>query len=141
MPEKRLPAPPPLIVAASLCALEGSALVVGAVVQLANLSSGRASLGVALAVFFAAYGALLVAAGVALGRVVAWPRGLALISQLILLGLAWGVRDHVALAIFAAVIGIIALVGLVHPDSIKALEEARNRGVEGQDGQESGSSD
>jgi hypothetical protein len=103
------------------------ALIVGAIVQLANISSGRVSLALSLAVFFGAYGALLVVGGIALHRSVPWPRGPVLLSQLIMLGLAWGLRDQPAAAIVLAIVAVIAIAGLVHPASIQALEDARAR--------------
>ena len=135
MPDQQRPAPPPLVVASSLAALEGVALVVGGVLEIVNVNSSRVAVGVSLAVFFVAYGALLMAGAVALLRVVPWPRGPVLISQLIMLGLAWGLRDQPLAAIGLAVVAVITIAGLVHPASIAALEAARNRD------QESGSND
>jgi len=120
-------APPPLVVAASLAGLEGLALLIGAVLELVDMSSGHASLAISLAVFFAAYAALLFAAALALNRVHTWPRGPVLISQLILLGLAWGSRHEPLLAIGMAIVAVVTIVGVIHPASIEALEGARNR--------------
>ena len=131
--------PPPLVVAASLAALEGTALVVGGVLELFHIGSGSVSLAISLAVFFVAYGALLLAGAVGLYRVVAWPRGPVLISQLILLGLAWGLRDHIGAALVMAVVAVVTFAGLVHPASIEVLERARTGGED--EDQASGSSD
>jgi len=125
--------PPPLLVAASLAALEGLALLAGAVLQLAHLRSGHVSLGVALAVFFAAYGALLIASAFGLHRRRTWPRGPVLFSQLIMLGLAWGLRDHALLAVGVAIVAVVTIAGLVHPSSIDALEASRRQDSDSSD--------
>ena len=127
MPETPRTAPPPLVVASALTTLEGLGLIIGAIVELASISSGHASLAVAMAACFGAYGVALVIGGLALRRLVTWPRGLALITQLIMLGLAWGLRHHPLDAIAVAIVGAIALAGIVHPASIEALEGSRNR--------------
>lgn len=127
MPERTPTAPPPLVVASALTTLEGLGLIIGAIVELASISSGHASLSVAMAACFGAYGAALVIGGLALRRLGTWPRGLALITQLIMLGLAWGLRHHPLDAIAVGIVGAVALAGIVHPASIEALEGARNR--------------
>lgn len=127
MPEPRPTAPPPLVVASALTTMEGVGLIIGAVFELADISSGRASLAVAMAGCFGAYGVALVIGGLALRRLVTWPRGLALITQLIMLGLAWGLRHHPVDAIAVGVVGAIALAGIIHPASIEALEGSRGR--------------
>ena len=55
-----------------------------------------------------------------------WARGPVLLSQLILLGLAWNFKDGATLpiAIVLAVAAAIVLAGLLHPRSIDALEHA-----------------
>jgi uncharacterized membrane protein (DUF2068 family) len=114
-------APPPLTVAASLVAIQGFVLVALAVLELADLDPDRRSMGLSTAVFFAAYGALLLVAGWGLWRQTAWSRGPALITQLIWLGLAWNIREHAVAAVAVAVVALVVLAGVVHPDSIKAL--------------------
>jgi hypothetical protein len=115
------PSPPPLTVAASVVAVQGAVLVLLAVLELADISADRRSLGLSTAAFFGAYGALLLGAGWALRRRTAWARGPVLLTQLIALGLAWNLRDSAAIAIVLAVSAVVALGGLVHPDSIAAL--------------------
>ena len=114
--------PAPLVVTASLVALEGLALVGVAALELADLTGDRVSLGISVAVFFLAYGALLLTAGLALVRRSPWARGPALMSQLIALGVAWYLRDVPLVAAVVAVGAVVAIAGIVHPASIEALE-------------------
>lgn len=114
--------PAPLVVTASLVALEGLALLGIAVVELADLTGDRVSLGISVAVFFIAYGVLLLVAGLALVRRTPWARGPALMSQLIALGVAWYLRDAALPAAVVAVTAVVAIAGIVHPASIEALE-------------------
>ncbi|UUZ58319.1 hypothetical protein [Nocardioides sp. B-3] len=51
-------APPPLVTAASITAVEGVLLVAPAVLEIANLTGGRVTMGLTTAVFFAAFGVL-----------------------------------------------------------------------------------
>ena len=114
-------APPPLTVAASLVAVEGVVLVALAALEVADLDADRRAMGLSTAAFFALYGVLLLVAGWGLRRRASWSRGPALITQLILLGLAWNVREHVAAAVAIVVVSLIVLAGVVHPDSMDAL--------------------
>ncbi|MDZ5620862.1 hypothetical protein SFC88_08500 [Nocardioides sp. HM23] len=114
-------APPPLTVAASLVAVQGMVLVVLAVAEIADLDAGRRAMGLSTAVFFGGYGALLLVAGWGLWRRATWSRGPALITQLIWLGLAWNIREHLVAAIAVAVVALVVLAGVLHRDSIAAL--------------------
>ncbi|WP_183094476.1 hypothetical protein [Nocardioides stalactiti] len=114
--------PPPLTVAASLVAVQGLVMVALAVLEIADLDPDRRAMGLSTAIFFAAYGVLLLVAGWGLWRRTAWSRGPALITQLIWIGIAWNIREHVGAAIVVAVVALIAFAGVVHPDSIRALE-------------------
>ena len=130
MPDEteRTPVPPPLTVAASLVAVQGLVLVLLAVAEIADLSAERRALGLSTAGFFAAYGVLLVAAGLALWRLAAWSRGPVLISELICLGLAWNLREHPVPAVGLAITALVVLAGLLHTDSIRALGGDHPRG-------------
>jgi hypothetical protein len=108
-------------VAASVVGVQGLVLLLLAGLELADLSAERQAMGLSTAGFFAAYGAVLLVAGWALWRRAGWARGPVLITQLICLGLAWNVRDHVAVAVALAVTAVIALGGMLHPDSVGAL--------------------
>ena len=122
--ETRFDAPAPLVVAASLAAVEGLVIGVLGLLEVANLSSGRVTMGVTTAVFFAAYGALLVFCGWQLTRGAPWARAPVLLAQLIQLGLAWGFREGSTLpvAIGLSVVAVVVLAGLFHPASMRALD-------------------
>ena len=113
--------PPPLTVAASVVAVQGLALVLFGVLELADVSPERRSMGISTAAFLMGYGVVLLAAGFALWRRAGWARGPVLLTQLISLGLAWNVRDTVLIALALAVSALVALAGMLHPDSIRAL--------------------
>ncbi|MEZ0581181.1 hypothetical protein [Nocardioides sp. MH1] len=114
-------APPPLTVAASLVAVEGFVLIALGIALIADLDPDRWSLGVSTAAFFAVYGALLLVAAYGLWRRTAWSRGPAMITQLIMLGIAWSLREQPLVAVCIAVVALVAIVGMVHPSSIEAL--------------------
>jgi len=120
----RFAAPAPLVVAASLAAVEGLVIGVLGLVELVNLSSGRVTMGVTTAGFFASYGALLVFCGWQLTRGTAWARGPVLLAQLIQLGLAWNFREGETLpvAVVLAIAAAVVLAGLFHPASMRALD-------------------
>ncbi|GAA1525457.1 hypothetical protein [Nocardioides humi] len=115
--------PPPLTVAASLAAVQGLVLLILAVLELASVSSSRLGFGLSTAVFFAAYGALLIGAALALWRRHGWARGPVLITQLIVLGLAWNLREHVLAAVGLAAVALVVVAAVVQPDTIAALED------------------
>lgn len=114
--------PPPLTAAASLVGVQAIVLLILAVLETVNLVDERRSMGLSVTVFFAAYGVVLVAAAWGLYRRATWARGPVLITQLIMLGLAWNVREHVVVAIGLALCAGIVLAGLLHPDTIAALD-------------------
>jgi hypothetical protein len=119
--------PPPLVVAASLVAVEGSLVVMFGLGELANLPSERVSSGLAVGAFFAGYGAALVFCAWQLYRARSWSRGPVLLAQLIQLGVAWsfwgGSTTWVSLTLGA--IALIVLAGLLHPQSIDALGDGQ----------------
>jgi len=117
-------APAPLVVAASLAALEGLVIGVYGLLELFSLSPGRVTMGLTTAAFFAAYGALLVLCGRQLTRAAAWARGPVLLAQLIQLGLAWNFRDGdtLPLAVVLTLASVVVLAGLFHPASMRALD-------------------
>ncbi len=114
--------PPPLTAAASLVTVQAVVLLILAVLETANLSDERRSLGLSTTVFFAAYGVVLLAAAWGLYRRAGWSRGPVLITQLIMLGLAWNLRDQVVVALALAAFALIVLAGMLHPDTIEALD-------------------
>ena len=122
----RFDAPAPLVVAASLAAVEGLVIGVYGLLELFSVSPGRVTMGVTTAVFFGAYGALLVFCRWQLTRRAAWARGPVLLPQLIQLGLAWNFRDGDTrpVAIGLALVSVVVLGGLFHPASMRALDQA-----------------
>jgi threonine/homoserine efflux transporter RhtA len=122
---RREPKPAPLLVAASLAALEGLLLLGYAVAEVASLDRDRVAVALTTAVFFTAYGVLLVACAWALSRGRSWARSPVVLAQLIQLGLAWSFRggDTTAAAVAIAVVAVVVLVGLFVPSSIDALAD------------------
>jgi hypothetical protein len=117
--------PPPLVVAASLVAVEGLLLVVFAVLEAANLSAARVTMGLTTSLFFAVYGAGLLFCAWQLTRGQSWARSPVALAQLLQLGVAWSFRggDTTWVAIVLAVVAAITLAGLLHPQSIDALND------------------
>jgi uncharacterized membrane protein len=119
--------PPPLVVAASLAAVQGGLLVLYGVLEIANLSLDRLSMGVTTAAFFLVAGAGLGICALYLQRRSSWARSPIVLAQLIQLGLAWNFRGMPTtwLAVVLAVCALIALAGIFHPASLEALEGSR----------------
>lgn len=115
--------PAPLVVAASLVAVEGLVLAMLGILELFSLSSDRVVMGVTTTLFFVAYGAFLVACGWSVNRRRSWARSPIVLTQLIMLGLAWNYRDVPVLAAGLAIVALVVVVGMLHPDSIEALSD------------------
>ncbi len=118
-------APPPLVVAAALTAVEGFMLAGLGVLELASLHSVRLTMGVTTSAFFLVAGAALTWCAWALRGVRRWARGPVVMAQLILLGLAWNLWDGSTkpLSIGLAVVAVVVIAGLVHPASTRVLED------------------
>lgn len=116
-------APAPLLVAASLTAVQGLLTLLFAVAEIVNTDSARLVMGGTTALFFAVYALTLLVCARGLQKLRTWARGPVLLSQLIWLGLAWNFRDSelTVVAAFAAVVAVVVIVGLVHPSSTDAL--------------------
>jgi len=115
--------PGALLGAAVLVGLEGLALAVLGVLELANLHSNRVALAVTTAVFFLALGAGLGACARGLAQVRTWARGPVVAVQLITLLLAisfWG-GDTRPVAVTLALVSVLTLVGVLNPVSTRAL--------------------
>jgi Mn2+/Fe2+ NRAMP family transporter len=116
--------PAPLLVAAAVVGLEGLGTVVFGTLEALHTTSARVVMGTTTSLFFVAFGAALVACAWGLTRVATWARGPVLISQLIALGLAWNFRagdDTWWISVMLAVPAVVALVAMLHPATIKAL--------------------
>ncbi len=117
----RDPRPAPLVVAASLAGLEGLVLLLLAALETASVDSERLSLGVSTAIFFALTGAAVLGCAWGLLRLASWARGPLLLAQLIALGLAWNLKDAPLVALVLVGCGLVALAGMLHPDTMRAL--------------------
>jgi hypothetical protein len=115
------PRPAPLVVAASLAGVEGAALLLLAALEAASIDSERLSLGLSTAVFFLIVGVAVLACAWGLLRMATWSRGPLLLTQLIALGLAWNVQDLPLLAVVLVLVALVALAGMLHPDTMRAL--------------------
>ncbi|WP_051551289.1 hypothetical protein [Nocardioides sp. URHA0020] len=117
--------PAPLVVAASIVALEGLLLLAFAVLEAASLDADRLTMGATTSIFFAAYGAGLVFCAWTLLRGESWVRSPVVLTQLIGLGVAWSFRggNTTAVALGIAVVALVVLAGLFHPASLAALSD------------------
>ena len=118
-------APAPLVVALSLAAVQGLLLVGYAVLELAHTASTRLAMGLTTSAFFAVYGVGLLVCAWALHRGRSWARSPVVLTQLIAFGIAWSFRGEgttgVAAVLFA--VGVVVLVGVLHPRSIDHLAD------------------
>jgi hypothetical protein len=112
-------------VASSIVAVEGLLLLAYAVLELASIGTGRVAMGLTTSVFFAIYGAGLVACAWAVSRRHSWARSPIVLAQLIQLGVAWSFRggDTTLVAVAIAVVAVVVLAGLFHPASLEALSD------------------
>ena len=117
-------APPSLVTAASVTAVEGLVLLALAVLEMASLTGGRFTMGLTTALFFAAFGVLLIACGWLIARGHTWARGPILLAQLIALGLAWNLRggETTLVSVALGVVALIVIAGMLHPASLEALD-------------------
>ncbi len=113
--------PLPLLTTVAVVALEAVALVLVAVLALANLG-GAAGLGVSSAVFFLLCAAALAGCAWGLARLGSWARAPIVLTELVGLGLAWDARHtDTPLAVGLAVLVVVGLAGLFHPATTRAL--------------------
>jgi len=117
--------PPPLTVAASLVAVEGAMLILLALIETGSLNTSRLTMGLTTAVFFAVYGGGLLICAWQLTRRASWARSPVVLAQLIQLGLAWNFRggETTLIAVGLAVVALVVVAGLFHPDSLTALAD------------------
>ena len=125
MTVRRTSNPAPLVVAASLVAIEGVLLLAYAVLELFSLDSERAAVALTTTAFFAVYGAGLLLCGRSITRGHSWARSPIVLAQLIQLGLAWSFRggDTTVVAVAIALVAVVVLVGLLHRASLDALSD------------------
>ena len=103
--------PAPLVVAASLAALEGLLVLAYAVVLAADIHTDRVAMGVTSSLFV----------GLVQGRT--WARSPIVVTQVLALGLAWNFLGGSTtwISVVLAVVAVVVLVGLLHPASVEAL--------------------
>ncbi|NYG60554.1 hypothetical protein BJ980_003477 [Nocardioides daedukensis] len=122
-PEDRSPAP--LTVAASLAAVQALVLLGYGILELTNTSTERLAMGLTSALFFVLYGLALGWGAWLLSRGSSGARSPIVLTQLILLGVAWSFRggETTMVAIVVAAVAVVVLAGIFHPASIERLDE------------------
>lgn len=115
--------PAPLAVAASLTAVEAIIFVILAVAELAAFESDKAAMGATTTIFFLGYGVGLALCAWGLARLRSWARSPVVVAQLIQLLVAWSFRggETTWVAVGLAVVAVIVLAGVFHPQSMDAL--------------------
>jgi hypothetical protein len=119
------PAPPPLLVAASLVAVEAVLLMVYGVLEAADVHADRAAMGVTTAAFFEILALVLLACAWLVVRSHAWARSPIIVAQVMFLGLAWSFRSGSTtwVAVALGVVALVVIAGLLHPASLDALTD------------------
>ena len=116
--------PVTLILAAVLIAIEALSALVFAGLEIGQVQPSRPGIGVGVAALMGSFGLLLlvVARGVLRGR--RWSRAPGVVTQLIMLPVAWSFRGGETswLAFALGMVAIGALVGLLHPRSTEVFE-------------------
>ena len=114
-----------LVVAVIVVGLEALAYLVLAVLGIADISEDVGALGVGISAFLAGYGLAQLYAARKLLDWHPWARGPLVFTQLIQLGLAWGLRGSPQqwLAAVMAVSALVALACLLAPAVTRALIE------------------
>ena len=118
----------PLRTAAGLVVVEGLLCMIFGIVEIASHHPDGEMVGVSGGLFFIAYGVALAACAWGMHTLRPWSRSPVLLSQLILIGLAWNVRtDSPAISAGALVVAVVVLAGVLHPRSIDALNREEHR--------------
>ena len=132
LPETRTAAtaPTPLKVAGVLVVLESLALIVLSVLELFNLTSERATMGVSTSIFFVVYAVAIALCAWRMVLLDSWARSPVVLAQLIQLGVAWSFRggETTWVAIVLALVAVVALGGIFHPESLHALSPQDDEG-------------
>ncbi|MGZ5368599.1 MAG: hypothetical protein ACXWXV_04995 [Aeromicrobium sp.] len=117
-----------VVIAVALVAVEAMAYVVFAFIELFSISGGANASGIGIGLFLALYGLAQLFACWMLLKWRAWARGPLIFTQLVQLGLAWGLKDWgmreseaLLLALLMAITAAVALVCLVLPTVTRAL--------------------
>lgn len=124
-PRVRQSPPVPLVVAASLVAVEAILLVLYGFAEIGAVSGTRPAVGITTSVFFLVYGAGLAFCAWKVTRLQSWARAPLVLAQFIQILVAWsffgGKTTAVAIALIAC--GVLALIGIFHPASLAALAD------------------
>ncbi len=120
-----------LVIATFLVATQGCFFVAYAILEVLHISSNRVAMGVTTSIFFAAYGALLLASALAFSRRDGWARSPVVLAQFITLLVAWGFRggETTMVAVVLGAIALVTLVGVFAPSSAEALADQSSRQV------------
>jgi len=115
--------PAPLLVAASVVAVEAVLVVMQAVVEIVAFSGQRLVMGLTTTLFFLLYGAGLLYCAWAVSRLRSWGRAPIVVAQLIQLAVAWSFAggSTTFVAVTLTLLAVLVLVGIFHPASIAAL--------------------
>jgi hypothetical protein len=115
--------PSTLLVAAVLLGVEALVALVFGFLEITQVRASRAVVGVGVAILMLTFGGVLAAVARGVLRARRWSRGPAVVTQLILLPIAWSFRAAPTTWV-AAVIAVVALGALVttlHPRSTAAF--------------------
>ena len=124
-PRRTQGAPAPLLVAASLVAVEALLLVVQGIAEIVAVSGERVVMGVTTSLFFVAYGAGLALCAWAVTRLRSWARAPIVVAQLIQVMVAWSFRGGgtTLVAVGLGLVAVVVLAGIFHPASLDALAD------------------
>ena len=122
----RAAAPAPLVVAASVVAVEAAMLVIFGVVELRSIETSKLTMGLTTSLFFGVYGVGLGLCAWQLYRLRSWTRAPVVLAQLIQLGVAWSFREGATtfVSVLLTVTALVVLGGVFHPASMRALARA-----------------
>lgn len=123
LPARRRQARIFLLTATSIVAIEALVYAVFGVIAIASVSAGEAGDSIGIGLFLLAYGLAQLFAASKLLKWHSWARGPLVFTQLIQVGLAWGLRDSDRpwLAVLMAVPAVVALGCLLAPAVTRAL--------------------
>ena len=120
------PVPAPLAVAVSLVAVEAGVFLLLGVVEATQASGERLALAVTATLFFLLWSGGLAVCAWNLWRLESWARAPVVLAQLIQIlvgGSFWG-GSTTGVAVVAIAVGVLALAGIFHPQSLAALESS-----------------
>jgi hypothetical protein len=115
--------PSTVLLAAVLLGLEALVALVFGVLEITQVRASRAVVGVGVAILMLTFGVVLAAVARGVLRARRWSRGPAVVTQLILLPIAWSFRaaPTTGVAAVIAVVALGALVATLHPRSTAAF--------------------